>query len=32
MAATSIVPVTARPIGVVLKYGIPAVAIWKAPD
>jgi hypothetical protein len=27
MATTSIVPVTARPIGVVLKYGWPAVEI-----
>jgi hypothetical protein len=25
MAPTSIVPVTARPMGVVLKYGTPAV-------
>jgi hypothetical protein len=31
IAITSIVPVTARPIGVVLKYGTPAVEIWKAP-
>ncbi|MNG23657.1 hypothetical protein D3C87_450660 [compost metagenome] len=32
MAATSIVPVTARPMGVVLKYVMPAVEMWKAPD
>jgi hypothetical protein len=25
------VPVTARPIGVVLKYGTPAVEMWNAP-
>ena len=31
MAATSMVPVTARPMGVVLKYGTPAVVMWKAP-
>ena len=31
MARTSIVPVTARPIGVVLKYGTPAVEMWNAP-
>ena len=31
MATTSIVPVTARPSGVVLKYGTPAVEMWKAP-
>ena len=31
IATTSIVPVTARPIGVVLKYGTPAVEMWKAP-
>ncbi len=28
---TSIVPVTARPSGVVLKYVCPAVEIWNAP-
>ena len=28
---TSMVPVTARPIGVVLKYGTPAVEMWNAP-
>ena len=32
MATTSIVPVTARPSGVVLKYGTPAVEMWNAPD
>ena len=32
MAATSIVPVTARPSGVVLKYVVPPVLMWKAPD
>ena len=31
MATTSIVPVTARPSGVVLKYGSPAVEMWNAP-
>src|SRR5206468_3380384 len=31
MATTSIVPVTARPTGVVLKYGTPAVEMWNAP-
>ena len=31
IAVTSIVPVTARPIGVVLKYVTPAVEMWKAP-
>ena len=31
IAETSIVPVTARPIGVVLKYGTPAVEMWNAP-
>ena len=31
MAATSMVPVTARPRGVVLKYSCPAVEMWKAP-
>ena len=29
--STGIVPVTARPIGVVLKYVTPAVEMWKAP-
>ncbi len=32
IAATSIVPVTARPSGVVLKYVMPAVEMWNAPD
>ena len=32
MADTSIVPVTARPSGVVLKYAMPPVETWKAPD
>ena len=31
IACTSNVPVTARPNGVVLKYVLPAVAMWKAP-
>src|SRR4029453_16145460 len=31
IAATSKVPVTARPSGVVLKYGTPAVEMWNAP-
>jgi hypothetical protein len=31
IATTSIVPVTARPSGVVLKYVCPAVEMWKAP-
>ena len=31
IAATSIVPVTARPSGVVLKYVWPAVVMWNAP-
>ena len=31
MALTSNVPVTARPSGVVLKYGTPPVLMWKAP-
>ena len=31
MAATSMVPVTARPSGVVLKYVAPAVVMWNAP-
>ena len=31
MARTRSVPVTARPIGVVLKYCFPAVRIWNAP-
>ena len=31
METTSIVPVTARPSGVVLKYGTPAVEMWNAP-
>jgi len=31
IAVTSIVPVTARPSGVVLKYAWPAVEMWKAP-
>ena len=29
---TSMVPVTARPIGVVLKYVRPAERMWKAPQ
>ena len=32
IALTSIVPVTARPSGVVLKYVTPAVLMWNAPD
>ena len=32
MARTSIVPVTARPSGVVLKYCRPPERIWKAPQ
>ena len=31
IAWTSIVPVTARPSGVVLKYVLPALETWKAP-
>ncbi len=31
IARTSSVPVTARPSGVVLKYVLPAVEMWKAP-
>ena len=31
IAETSIVPVTARPSGVVLKYSWPAVEMWNAP-
>ena len=31
IAETSMVPVTARPSGVVLKYSCPAVEMWKAP-
>jgi hypothetical protein len=31
IAATSIVPVTARPSGVVLKYGLAGRVIWNAP-
>ena len=31
IATTSIVPVTARPSGVVLKYVAPAVEMWNAP-
>ena len=31
IALTSIVPVTARPMGVVLKYATPAVVMWNAP-
>ena len=32
MARTSIVPVTARPSGVVLKYARPPERMWKAPQ
>jgi hypothetical protein len=32
IAETNIVPVTARPSGVVLKYAMPPVEMWKAPD
>ncbi|SKF80965.1 Uncharacterised protein [Mycobacteroides abscessus subsp. abscessus] len=32
MARTSMVPVTARPSGVVLKYGRPPERMWKAPQ
>ncbi len=32
MARTSMVPVTARPSGVVLKYARPADRMWKAPQ
>ena len=31
IAWTSIVPVTARPSGVVLKYVLPALEMWNAP-
>jgi hypothetical protein len=31
IAATSMVPVTARPSGVVLKYVTPPVEMWNAP-
>ena len=31
MARTSMVPVTARPSGVVLKYARPPERMWKAP-
>ena len=32
IARTSMVPVTARPSGVVLKYARPAERTWKAPQ
>ena len=32
MARTSMVPVTARPSGVVLKYARPPERMWKAPQ
>ena len=32
IARTSIVPVTARPSGVVLKYARPPERMWKAPQ
>ncbi len=32
MARTSMVPVTARPMGVVLKYALPAERMWNAPQ
>ena len=32
MARTSRVPVTARPMGVVLKYARPPERMWKAPQ